>query len=122
MENNNLFFNLPSEIQDNIIEMKNQIEEREKADKFGEYIKQREEHNKKMQLMNAKYKDVRIPFGKYKGNTIYDIAVLKDRYYMPVGKKYLKWVLENVEIKNALLKECIEFYKTYHYNHRDGYD
>jgi uncharacterized protein (DUF3820 family) len=28
-----------------------------------------------MDIMNAKYKDVRIPFGKYKGNTIYDIAV-----------------------------------------------
>ena len=41
---------------------------------------------------------------------------------MPVGKKYLKWVLENVEIKNELLKECIEFYKTYYYNHGDGYD
>ena len=110
---------LPQEIQNNIM---NEIKQKTKSDKFGEYIKKREEHNKQMDIMNAKYKNIKIPFGKYKGSTIYDIAVLKDRYYMPIGKKYLKWVSENCDIKDKLLKEAVEFYKTYYYNHTDGYD
>ena len=116
---------LPQEIQEQIfddIKKKKQIEQSEKDKAFNDYIKRREEHNKKMDKYNSKYKDVVIPFGKYKGSRVYDIAVLKDRYYMPIGKTYLKWVSDNVEIKDKVLKKCIEFYKTYYYNPGDGYD
>ena len=43
MENNNLFFNLPTEIQNNIVEMKEQIEKNEKDKKM--VIKSKEEKN-----------------------------------------------------------------------------
>ena len=118
----NLFFDLPENLQNKIMQMKKEIEESEEKQKFYDYIEGRKVHNKKMDEMNSKYKNVRMPFGKYKGSSIYSIAEFKDRYFMPVGKSYLKWVSENVEIKDPLLKEVIEFYKDYHYNYRDGCD
>ena len=38
---------LPVEIQNQIFNMKQQVEESEKSKKFADYIKSREEHNKK---------------------------------------------------------------------------
>ena len=116
---NNLFFDLPEHLQNKIIKMKEEIEE---SQKFNDYIKQREEHNKKMDEYNARYKAVIMPFGKYKGWLIYDMAQYKDRHATPIGQNYLKWVSKNVEITNPLLKAVIEFYKDYYYNYRDGCD
>ena len=47
---NNLFFDLPEHLQNKIIKMKEEIEE---SQKFNDYIKEREEHNKKMDEYNA---------------------------------------------------------------------
>lgn len=120
--NNNLFYNLPENIQNKIMEMKKEIEDNEKSYKFSKYLQKREEHNNKMNEMNLKYKNVVFPFGKYKGTTIYNIAIYKDCRRTPIGQNYLKWVSKNVDIKDKLLKECIEFYKNYYYHHTDGYD
>ena len=65
---NNLMDNLPENLQNKIIEMKKEIEQAEKAKKFGDYINGREEHNNRMHEMNFKYKNVIMPFGKYKGS------------------------------------------------------
>ena len=90
-------------------------------EKFQEYINAREEKKKNMDKLNAKYKDVKMPFGKYKGIKLYDIAQIHDSYYFYEGQHYLTWVSSNMEIKNDLLKEAIEFYKDYYYPKGDGY-
>ncbi len=102
--------------------MKKEIEEYEYSKKFQDYINKREEHNKLMDEMNYKYRNVILPFGKYKGKTIYSVATKKDNYHGYPGKEYLKWVSKNVDIKDKLLKEAVEFYKKYYYHHTDGYD
>lgn len=112
---------LPENLQNDILKMKKEIEQSEYNQKFYDYLQKREEHNKKMDEYNYKYKNVVMPFGKYKGMSIYNIAMHKDRHEQ-VGKNYLRWVLKNVEIKDKLLKEVIEFYKSYYYHHTDGYD
>ena len=63
-----------------------------------------------------------MPFGKYKGWSIYRMAIYKDRYATPIGRNYLQWVSKNVAINNPLLKEVIEFYKGYYYHYTDGCD
>ena len=112
---------LPVEIQNQIFEMKEQMEQKKKNDGFAEYIKKREEHNKKMDEMDIKYKKVSFTFGKYKGYTVRSIALLQENH-CDTGKQYLKWVSKNVDIKNELLKEAVEFYKKYYRHYTDGYD
>ena len=112
---------LPVEIQNHIFDMKQQIEESEKSKKFSEYIKSREEHNKQMNRMDNKFRKVGFTFGKYKGYTVRSIALLQENH-CDTGKQYLKWVSKNVDIKNELLKEAVEFYKNYYYHYTDGYD
>ena len=63
-----------------------------------------------MQNLLKKYKPVVMPFGRYKGRQIYDIAKIKDGNGFELGKEYLKWIMENVELKNQLLEETIDFY------------
>ena len=118
----NLMDNLPENLQDKIMEMKKEIEKSEYAKKFGDYINGRKEHNERMDEINLKYKNITLPFGKHKGMTVYSVATYKDRYHGYPGKEYLKWVSKNVNIKDKVLKECIEFYKKYYYFHTDGYD
>ena len=90
--------------------------------KFQEYIQAREEKKKHLDMMNAKYDDVKMTFGKYKGQKLYNIAQIEDKYCMKLGQKYLTWVSNNVEIEDELLNEAVEFYKDYYYPHGDGYD
>ena len=116
---NNLFFDLPEHLQDKIIKMKEEIE---KNQKFNDWITKREQHNKQMDEYNARYKYAIMPFGKYKGWSIYGMAICKARYATPIGQNYLQWVSKNVDINNPLLKEVIEFYKDYYYHHTDGCD
>ena len=89
---------------------------------FQEYIQACEERKKHMDKMDAKFKDVKMTFGKYIGKKVGDLAKMHDRYYNFPGKQYLTWVSNNVEVENELLNEAIEFYKDYHYPHADGYD
>ena len=63
-----------------------------------------------------------MPFGKYKGQRESLIQDIEDGRHGKVGKQYLSWVLNNVEIKDALLKEAVKFYKDYFYLPGDGYD
>ena len=63
-----------------------------------------------MQNLLLKYKAVVMPFGRYKGKKIYQIANIKDGNGFELGKEYLIWVSENIEIKNPLLEETIDFY------------
>ena len=89
---------------------------------FQEYIQAREERKKHLDKMNAKYHDVKMTFGKYKGEKVYNLATIQDSYFRCPGKQHLTWVSNNVEVENELLNEAIEFYKDYHYPHGDGYD
>ena len=61
-------------------------------------------------LKSIKYKSVVMPFGRYKGKKVYDIASIKDGNGFELGKNYLMWVNENVQITNKLLEETIDFY------------
>jgi len=90
--------------------------------KFQEYIQQREDTKKHLDKMNAKYRDVRMTFGKYKGIKLYELAQKHDRYYNYPGQEYLQWVSKNVDIEDELLNEAVEFYKDYYYPKGDGYD
>ena len=63
-----------------------------------------------MQNLLLKYKAAVMPFGRYKGKKIYQIANIKDGNGFELGKEYLKWIMENVELKNQLLEETIDFY------------
>ena len=63
-----------------------------------------------MQNLLLKYKAVVMPFGRYKGKKIYQIVNMKDGNGFELGKEYLIWVSENIEIKNPLLEETIDFY------------
>ena len=63
-----------------------------------------------MKLKSIKYKAVVMPFGRYKGKAIYDIATIKDGNGFELSKNYLRWISENVHIKNKLLEETIDFY------------
>ena len=63
-----------------------------------------------MQNLLIKYKAAVMPFGRYKGKRIYQIAAIKDGNGHEIGKEYLKWMMENVETKNAFLEETIAFY------------
>ncbi len=112
---------LPKDLQDTIVNMKDEMEKNEYATKFGNYIEGRQKHNDKMNEMNRKYKDVRMPFGKYKGYSLLGLALYQENH-IDVGKNYLRWVSKNVDIKDKLLKEAVEFYKRYYYLHTDGYD
>ena len=89
--------------------------------KFQEYIQAREERKKQMGIKHDELKNVTIPFGKYKGQRVSLIQDIEDGHHGKVGKQYLSWVLQNVEIKDALLKEAVKFYKDYYYLHGDGY-
>ena len=66
-----------------------------------------------MQNLLLKYKAVVMPFGRYKGKKIYQIAKIKDGNGFELGKSYLKWISENIEITNQLLEETINFYLEY---------
>ena len=90
--------------------------------KFQEYIEAREERKKQMSIKHNELKNVTMPFGKYKGQLISLIQDIEDRRHGEVGKQYLSWVFKNVEIKDVVLKEAVEFYKDYYYLHGDGYD
>ena len=90
--------------------------------KFQEYIQAREERKKQMSIKHNELKNVTMPFGKYKGQRVSLIQDIEDGRHGKVGKQYLSWVLQNVEIKDALLKEAVKFYKDYYYLHGDGYD
>ena len=118
MNNKNLVYDLPENLQNKILEMKKEIEQSELAKKFGEYIERRKEHNIKMDGMNYKYKNVVFNFGKYKGYSVYSVR----NNCGEDGKQYLFWASKNVNIKDKVLKECVEFYKRYYYHHTDGYD
>ena len=61
-------------------------------------------------MKSFKYKSVVMPFGRYKGKKVYDIASIKDGNGFELGKNYLMWVNENVQITNKLLEETIDFY------------
>ena len=90
--------------------------------KFQEYIQQREESKKQQQVKYNELKDVKMPFGKYKGQRVSSIQDIDDRRYGKVGKQYLRWVLNNIDIEDGVLKEAIEFYENYFYLSGDGYD
>ena len=63
-----------------------------------------------MKFKSLKYQSVVMPFGKYKGKKIYDIAKIKDGNGFELGKAYLTWLNENIPITNELLEETIVFY------------
>ena len=90
--------------------------------KFQEYIQTRDKYKQEMSIKYDELKKVTIPFGKYKGKTISSISELYDRRYGNIGKQYLRWVTNNVEINNDLVKEAVEFYEKYVYLHGDGSD
>ena len=90
--------------------------------KFQEYIQARDKHKQEMSIKYDKLKKVLIPFGKFKGKTISSVSELSDRRYGNIGKQYLRWVMNNVEINNDLVKEAVEFYEKYVYLSGDGYD
>ena len=90
--------------------------------KFQEYIQSRDKYKQEMSIKYDALKKITIPFGKYKGKTISSISELYDRRYGYIGKQYLGWVLNNVEINNELVKEAVEFYEKYVYLRGDGYD
>ena len=56
------------------------------------------------------YSNVLMPFGKYKGKTIEDIADIKSSNGFEKGKDYLRWLLENISLKSQILQEAIEHY------------
>ena len=58
------------------------------------------------QQMNHKYKNLTMPFGKYKGQKLWEIV--EDNKVE--GQKYFKWLLKNIPIKNTLLQDALEFY------------
>ena len=89
---------------------------------FQEYIQQREESKKQKRIKFEELRNVIMPFGKYKGQRVSMIQDIEDRRHGEVGKQYLSWVFKNVEIKDVVLKEAVEFYKDYYYLHGDGYD
>ncbi len=68
--NKNLLFDLPQPLQDKIMIMKKEIEVSEENEKFQKYIEGRQEHNKKMDEMNYKFRKVAFTFGKYKGYNV----------------------------------------------------
>ena len=112
---------LPKDLQETIVNMKDEMEKNEYNTKFQKYIEGREEHNRKMDEMNYKFRNVAFTFGKYKGYNVKSIALYQENH-CETGKQYLRWVSKNVDIKDKLLKEAVEFYKRYYYLHRDGYD
>ena len=59
--------------------------------------------------MNHKYRNLKMPFGKYKGQKL--LAIIEDN--KPEGQTYFKWLLKNIPIKNTLLQEALEFYSDY---------
>ena len=79
---------------------------------FQEYIQAREAKKQHMNILNAKFNDVRMTFGKYKGEKVYDLA----------NMQYLTWISNNVDVENELLNEAIEFYKDYYFPQGDGHD
>ena len=52
------------------------------------------------------YGNVMMPFGKYKGQKLWEIV--EDNKVE--GQKYFKWLLKNIPIKNTLLQDALEFY------------
>ena len=56
------------------------------------------------------YSTVLMPFGKYKGKTIEDIADIKSSNGFEKGKDYLRWLLEKVPLRSNILQEAIEHY------------
>ena len=89
---------------------------------FQEYIQARDKYKQEMSIKYEELKKVTIPFGRYKGKPISSISELSARRYGNIGKQYLRWVMNNVEINNDLVKEAVEFYEKYVYLHGDGYD
>ena len=118
----NLFFDLPTPLQEKIMEMKKEIEKSEFDKGFYDHLRSREIHNKEMDVMNETYADVKMPFGKFKNMSIRGIAEIRSSFYQSSGTEYLQWLSNNVDIKDQRLKECIEFYKNYYYHHGDGCD
>ena len=89
---------------------------------FQEYIQQREEGKRQKRIKFDELRNVIMPFGKYKGQRVSMIQDIEDRRHGKVGKQYLRWVIKNVEITDAVLKEAVEFYESYFYLPGDGYD
>ena len=58
---------------------------------------------------NHKYRNLRMPFGKYKGQRL--IEIIEDNKVE--GQTYFKWLLKHIAIKNTLLQEALEYYSDY---------
>ena len=56
------------------------------------------------------YSTVLMPFGKYKGKRIEDIASIKSNTGFEKGKDYLRWLLEKIPLRSHILQEAIEHY------------
>ena len=68
-----------------------------------------ENDNEEMNDMNHKYRNLKMPFGKYKGQKL--LEIIEDN--KPEGQTYFKWLLKNIPIKNTLLQEALEYYSDY---------
>ncbi len=90
--------------------------------KFQEYIEAREKRKQQMAIKYDELKHVTMPFGKYKGQRISMIQDIEDGRHGKVGKQYLRWVMNNVEIENDIVREAVKFYESYFYLPGDGYD
>jgi uncharacterized protein (DUF3820 family) len=56
------------------------------------------------------YSNVLMPFGKYKGKRIKEIAEIKSSNGFEKGKDYLRWLLEKIPLRSHILQESIEYY------------
>ena len=59
--------------------------------------------------MHRRYRNLRMPFGKYKGQKL--LEVIEDN--KTEGQTYFKWLLKSIPIKNTLLQEALEFYSEF---------
>jgi uncharacterized protein (DUF3820 family) len=56
------------------------------------------------------YSTVIIPFGKYKGKKVQEVAEIKSSKGFETGKDYLKWLKEKIPIRSKKLEEAIDLY------------
>ena len=59
--------------------------------------------------MNHKCRNLKMPFGKYKGQKL--LEIIEDNKVE--GQTYFKWLLKNIAIKNTLLQEALEYYSEF---------
>ena len=73
-------------------------------------ISDSETDNEDNEEMSRKYGKLRMPFGKYKGQKLWEVI----ENNKSEGQTYFKLILKNISIKNTALQEALEFYSECH--------